>query len=177
MSSNQNHRSTGALLLKLLIFTMVIPGSVTLWFPLFVLFPNIRRNSILWNVSTPLGVVLIAAGTAGYVWCALDFAFAGKGTPSPVDPPKDLVVRGLYKYTRNPMYAGVLSILAGESALFKSAALLEYTIVVAILFHLFVVLYEERALRRTMNGAYLQYCHQVPRWLVPIRRKRRTDAI
>jgi len=169
-------QSTGAILLKLLIFTIVIPGTVTVWLPVFILFPGVRRHSISWDALAFGGIALIAAGVAGYCWCALDFAFAGKGTPSPVDPPKNLVVRGLYKYTRNPMYVSVLSILIGESLLFRSAALLEYAAIGAILCHLFVVFYEEPALRRQMGEAYVRYCGQVPRWLLPMTRRRRTHA-
>jgi len=73
--------------------------------------------------------------------CTGDFTFAGKGTPAPIDPPKELVVQGLYRYIRNPMYIGILSILLGEALLFASWWLFEYTAVVFSLFYFFVLFY------------------------------------
>ena len=124
----------------------------------------------------PLGVfryfggLPILIGTAIYFWCAWDFTFAGRGTPAPIAPPKELVVRGLYRYVRNPMYVGILSILLGEAVLFASWRLFEYTAVVFIIFFLVVVLYEERALRQKFGESYQRYCRSVPRW-VPWRMK------
>jgi protein-S-isoprenylcysteine O-methyltransferase Ste14 len=99
------------------------------------------------------------------LWCAWDFTFAGRGTPAPIDPPKELVVQGLYRYVRNPMYVGILSILLGEALLFASWSLFGYAAVVFILFFLFVVLYEEPILMRKFGESYLQYCKNVPRWI------------
>jgi protein-S-isoprenylcysteine O-methyltransferase Ste14 len=177
LESNQPRSSTATILLKLLAFTIVIPGTVTAWLPFFILFPKLRAHTISWNDSTLIAILLITAGVVGYLWCASDFAFVGKGTPSPIDPPKNLVVRGLYKYTRNPMYLSVLAIMAGESLLLRSAALFEYSVAVGVCFHLFVVFYEEGALGRKMGDAYMRYCEQVPRWLLPMTRRRRTHAI
>jgi protein-S-isoprenylcysteine O-methyltransferase Ste14 len=110
-------------------------------------------------------------GTAIYFWCAWDFTFAGRGTPAPIDPPKELVVRGLYRYVRNPMYVGILSILLGEALLFASWRLFEYTAVVFIFFFLFVTLYEEPILRQKFGESYRRYCESVPRW-IPWRMKK-----
>jgi len=110
------------------------------------------------------GALPILIGAAIYFWCAWDFTFAGRGTPAPIDPPKELVVRGLYRYVRNPMYVGILSILLGEALLFASGRLLEYTAVVFTFFFLFVVLYEEPMLRQKFGESYRQYCKNVSRW-------------
>ena len=91
--------------------------------------------------------------------------FRGKGTPAPIDPPKVLVVQGLYKYTRNPMYLSILMVLAGEYVLFRSPIFLEYLVLVALGFFTFVLIYEEPALTRKMGAAYEQYCEEVPRWI------------
>jgi len=109
-------------------------------------------------------------GAAIYFRCAWDFAFAGRGTPAPIDPPKELVVKGLYRYTRNPMYIGVLTLLFGEAVFFASRQILIYAGVVFLIFHLFVMLYEEPALRRKFGDSYQRYCSAVPRWFPKIRR-------
>ena len=164
-------------LLKLAVFTIVAPGTVTTWLPLFVLFPSLRYRPIEWGWMAAAAIAVIAVGTAGYFWCALDFAVFGKGTPAPIDMPKVLVVRGPYRYTRNPMYISVLTVLFGESALFRSVALLEYAGVAAICFHLFVRIQEEPTLRRKMGEAYTKYCEVVPRWIPRIVRRRHIDAV
>jgi protein-S-isoprenylcysteine O-methyltransferase Ste14 len=164
-------------LLKLALFTVFVPGTVTVWLPLFVLYPGIRHRPMEWNAAAAGAIVLLAAGASGYFRCALDFAFVGKGTPAPFDMPKFLVVRGLYNYTRNPMYISVLLVLLGESALFTSTTLLEYAAMVAIFFHVFVLAQEEPTLRRKMGPAYERYCEEVPRWIPRIVRRRQPDAI
>jgi protein-S-isoprenylcysteine O-methyltransferase Ste14 len=94
-----------------------------------------------------------------------DFAVAGRGTPAPIDPPKELVRRGLYRFTRNPMYVGVASVLIGEAWLFASRAMAVFALGVVTMFHLFVLFYEEPTLRRTFGDAYERYCAAVPRWV------------
>ncbi len=157
-------------LLKLLVFTLLVPGSVTLWLPFFVLYPRIGLRSFQAGGFTPAGILLIALGATGYLWCALDFAYVGRGTPAPIDPPKILVARGLYRFVRNPMYVSVMLILLGESLLFESLALLRYAVIVAVGFHLFVVLYEEPTLRKKFGASYEQYCKHVRRWIPRIPR-------
>jgi protein-S-isoprenylcysteine O-methyltransferase Ste14 len=165
------------LLLKLAIFTAALPGSITVWMPLYWFFPWLR-----WVVTPNRGLeaialALILAGVAGYLWCALDFVFRGMGTPAPIDPPKVLVVQGLYKFTRNPMYVSVLTVLAGECVLFGSRVFLEYAAAVALGFHLFVLIYEEPALTRKMGAAYEQYRREVPRWIPRFAPRRANHAL
>lgn len=124
-----------------------------------------------------IAFVVLAVGITGYLWCALDFAFRGKGTPAPIDPPKILVAKGLYKYTRNPMYISVLTVLAGECVLFWSPQLVEYAAAVAVGFHLFVLIYEEPALTRKMGAAYEQYRREVPRWIPRIAPRPSNDSL
>ena len=104
-------------------------------------------------------------GGAVYSWCVWDFATFGRGTPAPIDAPKELVVRGLYRYTRNPMYVGVLSTILGWAMLFKEPQLLLYALCVGTCFHLFVVLYEEPNLQRVFGNSYEEYRARVNRWL------------
>ena len=107
-----------------------------------------------------------------YGWCESDFVRRGKGTPEPAAAPPRVVVRGPYRFVRNPMYVAVLSVLAGEALWTRSAALLEYGAIVALLFHAFVLLYEERTLKARFGGEYEAYQRSVPRWIPGIGRRR-----
>ena len=154
----------GITLLKTLVFTAFVPGSVAGWIPRWLL----RGNPAPGNppAFVPyLGGVLVLAGVAIYFWCAWDFTFAGHGTPAPIDAPDNLVARGLYRYVRNPMYAGVVFILVGEALWFWSKTLAQYAVLVSSCFYLFVILYEEPALRAKFGDSYRHYCATVPRWI------------
>ena len=155
-----------ALLLKSLLFAAIVPGTVAVYVPILM-----TRNSCL--ASDPevaFAVAVLAAGGAVYVSCAWDFATHGRGTPLPIDAPKKLVVRGLYRYTRNPMYVGVLTVILGWAILFRTVALVVYGLMVATCFHLFIVFYEEPHLRREFGREYEQYRTRVGRWLPRLRR-------
>lgn len=112
-----------------------------------------------------VGLVVAAAGGLLAVGCVLTFAVAGGGTPAPFDPPRRLVVRGPYGVVRNPMYLGAALALGGASAVYRSAALAGYAAGFALATHLFVVLYEEPALRRAFGSEYEAYTRRVARWL------------
>jgi protein-S-isoprenylcysteine O-methyltransferase Ste14 len=116
------------------------------------------------------GMILVAIGTAIALWCVFTFVFIGKGTPAPFDPPRKLVVRGPYRFVRNPMYIGAGMTLAGVALFYESLSILIYTAVFFLATHLFVVLYEEPTLRRTFGAEYEAYFYRVRRWL-PRRRK------
>lgn len=158
------------LLLKNLLFTVVVPGTVAVLLPFGIL----TRGGALpapGPLRALLAAPLVVLGAAIYAWCLWDFGVTGRGTPAPIDPPKRLVVRGLYRYVRNPMYVGVLLVIAGWAALFGSAALLWYAGTVAVALHFFVILIEEPMLRSRFGNAYAAYCATVRRWL-PGRHKR-----
>ncbi len=110
------------------------------------------------------GMIVGAAGGAAAVWCILTFALVGRGTPAPFDPPRRLVVRGPYRYVRNPMYLGAALALAGAALYYETGALWAYAGGFLVLTHLLVVLYEEPALRQTFGEDYEAYCGQVRRW-------------
>jgi protein-S-isoprenylcysteine O-methyltransferase Ste14 len=93
------------------------------------------------------------------------FAIQGLGTPAPVLLPRHLVVTGLYRYVRNPMYVAVVSTILGQGLLFGNAALLEYGALVCFLMHLFVLGYEEPTLRMSFGDEYKSFCAEVPRWI------------
>jgi len=156
-----------SLFLKNLLFTVFIPGTVAVYLPLLLC----RGRSPGSGIAVALGVALLAAGGGIYAWCIWDFATFGRGTPAPIDAPKKLVVRGLYRYTRNPMYLGVLTVILGWAVLHQSADVLLYACCVGLCFHLFVVLYEERHLHRVFGGDYHEYCSAVGRWLPRLPRR------
>jgi protein-S-isoprenylcysteine O-methyltransferase Ste14 len=112
-----------------------------------------------------VGLVAVAVGVVLLIACIWEFAKSGRGTLSPVDPPRELVVRGLYRYVRNPMYLSVTVILLGEVLLAWSRALLLYWAVWVVLVNVFVTWYEEPALRRQFGESYERYARNVRRWL------------
>lgn len=151
--------------LKTLIFIVIVPGTATLLGPYLLLSATGKDLRLELGTLWALGLIPILLGAAIYLWCARDFVRVGRGTPSPTDPPRELVVRGLYRFVRNPMYIGVLLMMLGEAALFQSAALLVYTTAFAVFFHLFVVLYEEPTLRGKFSASYERYLDTVSRWI------------
>jgi protein-S-isoprenylcysteine O-methyltransferase Ste14 len=149
------------LILKNLLFTVIVPGTVAVYVPMLLVADRVSPSA--WAVAWALPV--LATGTAVYAWCVWDFATFGRGTPAPVDAPKHLVVHGLYRYTRNPMYVGVLTVIVGWAVLFQAGILLGYAALVGTAFHLMAVLYEEPHLRRVFGADYDRYRAQVGRWL------------
>jgi protein-S-isoprenylcysteine O-methyltransferase Ste14 len=111
-----------------------------------------------------VGALLTIAAGLVLVSAFARFVMEGIGTPAPVAPTRHLVVGGLYRYVRNPMYIGVITALGGEALLFRSRHMLEYALIVWTIMHLFVCFYEESRLTRTYGNAYLSYKSGVPRW-------------
>jgi protein-S-isoprenylcysteine O-methyltransferase Ste14 len=97
--------------------------------------------------------------------CIVNFAIKGKGTLSPADPTKELVTGGLYRFSRNPMYIGVMMILIGEAIFFQSFSLWIYSLVVFIGFNIFILVHEEPRLRKAFGDDYNNYCRKVRRWI------------
>src|SRR5882724_10040454 len=110
------------------------------------------------------GMIMVAIGTAIALWCVLTFVFIGKGTPAPFDPPRKLVIRGPYRFVRNPMYIGAGMTLAGAALYYESLSVFIYTCLFFLITHLFVVLYEEPTLRRIFGDEYEAYCRRTTRW-------------
>jgi protein-S-isoprenylcysteine O-methyltransferase Ste14 len=155
------------LLLKHVIFSLLVPGVVAVGLPLTLARGRPVAASPL---LLTLGVGLLAVGLATYIRCVWDFAVFGRGTPLPLDAPRRLVVRGLYRYMRNPMYLGVLCVAAAWPAILASSWLLVYAAALALAFQLFVVLHEEPRLRVLYGAEYDAYRRTVPRWLPRPRR-------
>lgn len=157
------------------IFLVVAPGIVAGYVPW-----RICR----WHVEAPLlgisslrlvGVLLIAAGLTVLLDSFARFALQGLGTPAPIFPTRHLVVSGLFRYVRNPMYIAVVSLILGQGLFFGSILVLEYGVAVFVAFYLFVLIYEEPTLLKSYGREYEEFCANVPRWiphLRPWRRKR-----
>jgi len=153
------------LALRSLLFALLLPGTVTLFIP-YVLLSNSGVTGIpRWTALQYAALPVIGVGFAVLVRCIVDFARHGRGTLAPVDPPKDLVVHGLYRYVRNPMYLGVTAVLTGEVALFESLVLLRFVAAWFLLVNLVVIFYEEPVLRGRFGQSYEQYRRAVGRWI------------
>ena len=111
------------------------------------------------------GIAVGVLGGALALWCVVSFALVGRGTPAPFDPPRKLVVRGPYRYVRNPMYLGAALALCGAAIFYRSTALLGYTGLFLVAMHGFVVWYEEPTLARLFDAEYEAYRARVRRWL------------
>jgi len=150
--------------LKTLIFSILVPGTVAGIIPWLLLQRSgnlVLRIPSVWMI----GLLPLLLGVGLYLWCAGAFTFIGKGTPAPIDAPRVLVVQGLYRWVRNPMYIAVLSVVIGEAILFRSILLVEYALVLWGMFHMFVVFVEEPLLRSQFGASYETYFRTVPRWL------------
>ncbi len=112
-----------------------------------------------------LGALLVVAGALILLDSFARFALQGLGTPAPVFPTRHLVVTGLYRYIRNPMYVAVVAVIGGQGLILGNVRLLEYGALVWLGFHLFIVGYEEPTLRATFGLEYKAFCAGVPRWI------------
>jgi protein-S-isoprenylcysteine O-methyltransferase Ste14 len=147
------------------VFLVIAPGFVAGLVPWWI--SHWRINAPF--LGTPLfrfvGAVLIALGIIGLLDSFVRFALHGLGTPAPLFPTRHLVVTGLYRYVRNPMYLAVVSTILGQGLLLGSLPLLAYGGLVWVLFHIFVLIYEEPTLGASFGSEYKAFCAKVPRWI------------
>ena len=148
--------------LRAAFFFLLLPGVIAYVVPTVL---GVRTGGDTPGALRALGAAFQLAGTVVLLWCVRDFAVRGRGTLAPVDPPKELVAAGLYRWVRNPMYVGVVTTLIGHALVFGSGALWIYAAAVFIGFHLFVTLYEEPTLLARFGESYARYRATVPRWL------------
>jgi len=139
---------------------LALPGMVAFVVPVAWL-----RYSGRTQLAQPVGLLALALGLVGLLWCVRDFYVSGQGTLAPWSPPRKLVIVGLYRYSRNPMYVSVVLVLLGWAVSFGSPALYLYALLVATAFHLRVVRAEEPWLSRTHGSEWERYAGRVPRWL------------
>lgn len=150
--------------LRTLLFTLLVPGTVLGLVPL-ALTANRWGPRVDLGAAHLIGFALILPGVAIIVWCFIHFVRRGHGTPAPYDPPRRLVIVGLYKHIRNPQYVGVILVALGEAILSGRTLLFLYAGILALGYHLFVRWYEEPTLRRAFGEEYVRYCAVVSRWL------------
>jgi len=150
-------------------FLVIAPGIVAGYVPWRICRWQIAQPLLGTAAIPPTGLLLIAAGLPVLLDSFARFALQGLGTPAPVFPTRHLVVSGLYRYVRNPMYVAVVSLILGQGLFFGSVGVLEYGAAVWLGFFLFVLLYEEPTLRKTFGLEYEEFYAHVPRWIPHLR--------
>jgi protein-S-isoprenylcysteine O-methyltransferase Ste14 len=150
--------------LRTALFTILVPGTEFVLIPLVVVLLDLGPRLELGPVRYS-GLVPLLAGLIVILRCFADFVRRGRGTPAIYDPPRELVVTGLYRYVRNPQYVGVVLVIVGEALLTGMVVLFGYAALMAVGYHLFVRYYEEPTLGRLFGEPYASYREAVPRWL------------
>lgn len=158
------------------VFLVIAPGLVAVYVPWRISQWHVAPPLLGFSGFRAIGVAMIAAGLPVLLDSFARFAIQGLGTPAPVAPPQHLIVTGLYRYVRNPMYVGVSSLIFGQGLLFGITQILEYGVVVWAAFFLFVLLYEEPALRSKFGDEYREFCAHVPRWIPRFKPWRKPSA-
>jgi protein-S-isoprenylcysteine O-methyltransferase Ste14 len=151
---------------KTLVFTVFVPGTVAGYVPW-----RLRQDAApVSGAEEWAAITVIAIGIAIYLHTAFwGFALIGGGTPAPIAPTKILVVKGLHRFVRNPMYIGVALVIGGQAWLFHSRHIAIYMACMLLTAHLFVVFYEEPTLRKQFGEEYDRYRARVARWIPRIR--------
>ena len=154
-----------SLFFRNLFFTILQPGIVAILIPFLLSGQNIKMvfaQPFDWYHL--LGLSILAIGTVLMIICVASFAIRGQGTLSPADPTKKLVISGLYKFSRNPMYIGVMMMLIGESIFFQSYIIGVYALIIFIAFNTFIIFFEEPRLQDDFGSEYNEYTKKVRRW-------------
>jgi len=152
-----------SIFLRNLFFTVLQPGIVAGLIPYWIVSGNKTIDRPL-RFYQYFGILTFLTGLVVMFYCIISFAIEGRGTLSPADPTKKLVNKGLYRFSRNPMYVGVMAILIGEATFFQSGNLWIYSLIIFLAFYLFVILFEEPRLRKDFGEDYRKYCREVRRW-------------
>ena len=149
--------------LKSLFFFILVPGLLVGYLPYWLTTntPALFDFGFLRWIALPLWF----AGWLTMIWCFYDFTAKGRGTPAPVEPPRELVASGPYRFVRNPMYVAGIVILLGYVLWWPSLSILVTPVIFFVAVHLFVTLYEEPALRGKFGASYEEYLRTVPRWI------------
>jgi protein-S-isoprenylcysteine O-methyltransferase Ste14 len=147
------------------IFLFVAPGTIAGYVPWSIGKCRVHAPFFGFTALRVVGCVLMAAGLIILLEAFLRFALHGLGTPAPVLPPKRLVVTGTYRYVRNPMYVAVVSLILAQGLIFGDMSIIVYGLFVWFAMNLFVLAYEEPALRRSFPADYAAFSAHVPRWI------------
>ena len=158
------------------VFLVLAPGTLAVLIPRWISGWRMLTPGPWWMPLRVAGGILIAAGAAVLLDSFVRFALQGLGTPAPPFPTRYLVVTGLYRRVRNPMYVAVTSLIVGQGLLLGNLTVLQYGACVWVGFHLFVLGYEEPTLRHTYGAEYERFCAAVPRWIPRLRLTRSATA-
>ena len=150
---------------KTALFTILVPGTLAVAIPQLLArwrpHPRLPIDSEAVSVA---GTLSLLSGIALYLHTAFQFGTEGDGTPSPTDEPEELVTGGIYAYSRNPMYVGVLLVILGQALRRRNLAVVWWAAGMWLGFHNRVVGYEEPHLAEKHGEAYEEYCERTPRW-------------
>jgi protein-S-isoprenylcysteine O-methyltransferase Ste14 len=152
------------IILRAMTYAALFVGLVLIFVPARLLSWSGIVRPATFGLPQIAGVVIGSVGAAMAAWCVYTFAVVGRGTPAPFDPPRRLVVRRPYRFVRNPMYIGAGLALIGVALVYESVPFLLYTLLFALIAHIFVLRYEEPTLRRTFGEEYESYRSQTGRW-------------
>ena len=156
---------------------ITVAGTILVPVLLFILIPYMILRAAPVALGAGIGVVEVAsvalavAGFTMILWVSTTFVRRGKGTPVPLDPPKEFIAIGLYRFVRNPMYLGLLLVMLAEAALFRSVWLLVYASLFWLAVHSYLILIEEPELEARFGPAYLSYKATTPRWIPRVPRR------
>jgi protein-S-isoprenylcysteine O-methyltransferase Ste14 len=146
------------------VFFALAPGIVAGVVPWWVTGWEMRSPFAHWAPLRVIGAILVAAGAAVLIHAFVRFVVEGAGTPAPVAPAERLVVGGLYRHVRNPMYLGIVAAIVGQALLLGQLMLLGYALVALVVFAAFVRWYEEPVLTHRFGAQYETYRRAVPAW-------------
>lgn len=147
------------------LFFIMVPCTVAGLVPWLMTGWRLQPALLNWEPGRAIGAFFLLAGCLALLDCFARFAIHGLGTPAPVAPPRNLVLTGLYRHVRNPMYVAVIVVIAGQALLLGDWRLIVYSAFFWLATHLFVVLHEEPALTRNFGEPYKVYLVEVPRWI------------
>lgn len=149
--------------LKTVFYMGIMHGFFTYYFP----YQIVSRDFLIFNTGyfAFLAIPFYIIGTLIIIWCSVDMIQKGKGTPAHLDPPKKLIINGLYRYTRNPIYLGALFVLLAYVLWFGSGLMILYFLFFVLAYQILITLIEEPVLKNTFGQDYEKYCQKVPRWI------------
>ena len=149
--------------IKTLLYMGIMHGFFTFYIPYFI--ASHSKSSFDAGVFRLLALPFWLTGIYILIHCSIDMIRRGQGTPAHLDPPKQLVITGLYRHVRNPIYLGALSVHLGSIVWFGSGLLIAYFICFVIVYYLLVLFIEEPILKSTFGKEYEDYRKSVPRWI------------
>lgn len=159
-----------SLLTKTILTFLLVQGAMVVAVPVVLgwLFPiGLWPDGLIWLRWT--GLLVLPLGLIPILWAEALFVFVGKGTPLPIEPPKEFVISGPFRFVRNPMYLGLLTLIIGMALLLDRLVVLGYAGVFLAGVTVFLLVFEEPQLRRRFGASYQEFLEHVPRWIPRLR--------